>query len=305
MARRHHIPVWLLKQFRPVSPWALDTTTGEVRPLGFKKVGQVEDAWSQDIEDDIMSAHDHRAAEIFHDRVSGCHRVRLTQAERTEFAKWLCLFAYRVPDSYAFVERQWTEIKTDTAKLRDHFFSQKAQLIDDVRQDYPHLYREVIDAYGKEEGEQILFDDLVEIASERSDELLAPAENVWHHNIRNSSLERDAGYLSGYHWTWLNCRHGLVIGDNPLVRWSPKENRSYRHVNGAGIEVTFPLGTNLCLHIHRSHRHDNGQRQMASKAQCEEFNRRQRLACIRFVYAGSREVLLALARAWPPPRHRS
>src|SRR5688572_3727654 len=117
MAIRHYIPKWLLRQFRPASPWVLDISTGKIQDLGLKKVGQVDDAWSQEIENEVMSPSDNRAAQIFYDKISGHQRIRLTKSERHQFAKWLCLFAYRVPDSYEFVERRWAEIKGDKARL--------------------------------------------------------------------------------------------------------------------------------------------------------------------------------------------
>src|SRR5262249_52935569 len=136
---------------------------------------------------------------------------------------------------------------------------------------------------------------LLTVASEtilRFDTFPWPDEAQLHHVfLRRNRAREFARRLCEYDWTWLHSTQPFVISDNPLVRWNPKRNRWNCGINTRDIEITIPLGLNLCLRLSQGPKIECECLLDCDAKETRVYNWRQRFAAFRYIYGNSVEAL--------------
>jgi hypothetical protein len=285
-----------------------DIFTGRINPRGLKKSGAGDDDWPPDIETSIMTKHDTRAEQIHRLRIANKTRVILTDSERGDFALWMALFMPRVPQGMASIETMIEQAKESRELPVDIMYERRADVIQLMRRRNEKLYSEMVEEFGKNDTDEFLLAILAERIRDSTEKFLPDPKEAYHSHLRTTDLPEFAKILCEYNWVWLYSPHGFVIGDNPLARWSTKHQR-WNYGIRKNIEITLPLGKNLCLRLDRRKWQHNNRLQYCPRELTHVYNMRQRLAAIKAVYGPSQKPLEALLRPisrriWapkPPP----
>lgn len=290
---RHYLPEWLLWKFRRPLLFELDITTGRAEQRNPQRAGSAEGLWPQDIEDSL-SDHDNQAARIFREKIWGRKQSVLSESERFDFALWLAQFGTRVPNTREEL-RLLLEQERENPQITLEVVQQgRSDLLQIIRDCNPELYDETIRSVGKGLTEQILITRIIENIV-LSDRFPWPApEDVHHLHMRTSNIRERARILCDYDWRWLCSNHPFVIGDNPLVRWNTKRSRWNFGIGRPDVEVTMPLGLNLCLLLRQEPRIECDVLLPCDERSTHAYNLRQRLAATRYIYGNSREIIESL-----------
>lgn len=289
----HYLPEWLLWKFRQPLLFELDITTGRAEQRNPKRAGSAEGLWPQDIEDSL-SVHDNQAARIFRGKIRGCKQIVLSESERFSFALWLAQFGTRVPNTREEL-RLLLEQERENPQITLEVVQQgRSELLQIIRDRNPELYDETVNSVGKGHTEQVLITRVIQdvVLSERFP-WPSPAD-VHQLHMRSSNVRERARILCAYDWRWLRSNHPFVIGDNPVVRWNTKRNRWNYGIARPDVEVTMPLGLNLCLLLRQDTRIKCNVLLPCDERSTRAYNLRQRLAATRYIYGNSREIIESL-----------
>ncbi len=285
----HYIPEWLLKKFRHPTLLELDIFTGRVAQRNPKKAASAQDLWPEDIEDGL-SVFDNQAAQIYRKRIEGRQQIILLDAERMDFAHWLAQFAVRVPTIRADLRKQLEDGKENPQIIRRVVLNNRTELLRAIRENSPGLFDETVNEFGKAETEEFLLAQVAQKFAE-SNSIWPSHEQIHHQYMRNNRSEDFAKRFLKYQWSWIRSREAFVIGDNPLVRWHEKSQRWNYGINKNDVEITIPLGHDLCLRLDKRYRKNADRLMNCSNSQTRIYNERQRLAAIKYVYGNSHDAL--------------
>jgi hypothetical protein len=303
----HYIPQWLLRRFG-TRVYELDIHTGVIEPRTIRRAGSGEDLWPEELEKDLMGTHDNDAARVVRYWINGKRRIILPEVQRRTLALWLALFMPRVPNAFRDIARMVQEAREDPQIAVDLLYEKRREALATLRERSPEQYAEIIDILGRYAGEEWMLALVARRIRAGEAHYLPDERAVYCQHLQATRLEAFAEMLCGYHWTWLHSPHGFVIGDNPLLRWhEPSQRWNYGIVRGQ-VEITMPLSAHLCLLLRRQKISDHGQIMYCPRRQAAEFNRRQRLGAISYVYGGDpallRPIAAARVRSADPPRTR-
>lgn len=286
----HYLPEWLLKAFRLPVLYELDIFTGKIEQRNPRKAGSGVDLWAADIED-RLSVYDNQAAQIYRNKIRGQPRIALSQSERRDFALWLTHFHTRTPQTRDEI-RDLRDREMENPNLVSELLSEnRDEFLDVVRAGNPELYDSTLKKYGKAAFEENLAQSAAHRLGGPQPAWLPSPENLWHQYMRRIDADQIASRLCAFDWEWLRSRDGFVIGDNPLVRWHAASRRWNYGIANPGVEITMPLGRNLCLRLVRTGSRHDGHLIDCTDEQTRVYNCRQRLAAIKYVYGGSARAL--------------
>lgn len=290
----HYLPEWLLKKFREPLLYELDVFAGKAEPRNPGKAGSAQDLWPEDIEDNL-SIHDNRAALIYKERIrekiAVKKRIVLSDSERLDFARWLAQFHVRIPNTREDF-RELLEAHKGNPDVVFEVMSQNRQnYLQIIRSSNPDLFDDALKELGQDKAEECLLGMLAEQVASSETFRWPDHENLHQQYMRKNKSEDFACQLCDYEWVWLYSWYGFVIGDNPLVRWHAKSQRWNYGINRRGVEITMPLGVNLCLRLDQRPRHHGGHIITCTKQETRVYNCRQRLASIKYVYGNSLDAL--------------
>jgi len=299
-SNRHYLPEWLLRKFRRPTLFELDIHSGGISQRNPKKAASAPDLWPDDIEDKL-SVHDSLAARIYRERIYGQRSIVLSDSERWDFAQWLTQFFVRVPTA---IERahQYLAAQGGVNDVAQKMTLQKrTEILQIIRDQNPATYDNAVSELGKKDVE----DHFIEQVAKRfaDTKYLPDANTIRQHYMRHHRSDRFAQCLIEYEWVWLTSKVGFVIGDNPLVCWHMKTQRWNYGIGRKGVEITMPLGRNLCLRLQRVHPPRGGYLIPCDERTTRQYNCRQRLAAIKHVYGSSESLLDFVSKpiiGWSP-----
>lgn len=286
----HYLPEWLLWKFRQPALYELDIFTGRSAQRKPKKAGSAPDLWPADIEHGL-SIHDNEAARIYRNRIHEKERIVLSASERRDFARWLAQFFVRVPTTLENIRHLLEQEKKNPVIAIKAMYKSRAHILKTIHDRNPQLYDETVKELGKANVEDFLLGNIAQQIAGSKLIRWPRHEEIYQRLMRNNSSEYFARRLCDYDWQWLHSRHGFVIGDNPLIRWDVRRQKWNCGIDNSGIQITMPLGLNLCLLLNQGHRLDCNYLLDCNKQDTRAYNCRQRLAAIKYVYGNSPEVL--------------
>ena len=293
---RHYLPEWLLWKFREPLLYELDIFTGKVELRNPEKAGSAQDLWPQDIEDNLTT-HDTQAAQIYREKIKGKNlRIVLSDSDRMDFALWLAQFPVRVPNTREDFRDLLDAQKGNPETIFKVLSQNRVKYLRAYRDRDPELYGDTVKELGESKAEECILEILAkQVAS--SETFHWPEHDELHHNyLRKNKSEDFARRFCECEWVWLYSWYGFVIGDNPLIRWHAKSQRWNYGINKSGVEITIPLGLNLCLRLDQRPRHHGGHIIKCNKQETRLYNCRQRFGATKYVYGNSPDTLNSIAK---------
>jgi len=283
-------------------PFQLDIQTGRICQIGLGKAGSGEDLWPQDIEDDVMSA-DSPAATVYQRKIQGQNRIILTAKEKFTFASWLALFMMRTPSTLKAINEMTESVNTNPAAMIPFLFegdsrlSVRAEVLEKIEREHPDIYNNTISEYGQQDGEELLLLEIFRLTLEGKINWSANAQHVRDIHLRTTELDSFATILCDkYRWRFLRTEQSFIVGDNPLVRWHGPSHRWNYGIRMKGVEITMPLAKNLMLQLSQTQRRSGDcWVQPIGRTMRRHYNRRQRIAALRYVYGAEGEHLCPFA----------
>lgn len=285
----HYVPEWLLKKFREPYFFELDIFTGRTQQRNPKTAASDIDLWPPDIEDGL-SVYDNLAAQIYRRKIQGQSHVVLTAKEREDFSRWLAKFYIRSPKRRENAEQFLKEERQSGELVAKVLTERRNEYLTDFKTRNPDWYKKAVNHYGEQVVNSSIIERAVEYYRGRED-VWPEVESVNHFYMRNNASERFAEIIRGYGWYWLRSPHGFVIGDNPLVVWHVESGRWDFGIEREGVQMTLPLGVNVCLLLTQFHVPYGDELMECSGPWTRQYNVRQRFAASQFVYGNRPELL--------------
>lgn len=159
--------------------------------------------------------------------------------------------------------------------------------LDMIRKKHPGEYASGEATWGKMAWEEFMLALAAMRIRHKQVNYVPTSKEVYDLHLKSFDPPKYARILCHYQWLWLYRPNGFIIGDNPLIRRHKRKGNHDTGVNHSNVEITMPLGSHLCILMRKRWRRYDGRLIQCSARLAKEYNRRQRLAAISYVYHGS------------------
>jgi hypothetical protein len=171
--------------------------------------------------------------------------------------------------------------------LQEH----REEYLNDFKTRHPDWYKDQVAEHGAETVDESILLQAAEFHRERP-ESWPTVQAVSEFYMRNNAADRFAAIIREYGWYWMHSPYGFVIGDNPLVTWHIESGRWDYGIEREGVQMTMPLGVNVCLLMTQFHIPYDNELMKCDGRRTRHFNERQRMAASNFVYGNNPKLLV-------------